>query len=85
MQYSGDLLKVKKQNQLWKPKEGRHYFVSGTSASNLKRYQEVIYECLSQDRLQIYTYGDGLNTMGVAPRGNPNKIRLELEGVKMSC
>lgn len=67
------------------PKEGRlHYFVSGTSVSNLQRYQEVIYEGIyPKIDYRIYTYGDGLKyDWVVAPRGNPNKIRMELEGVE---
>ena len=61
-----------------------HYFVSGISASNLQRYQEVIYKGVYHKiDYRIYTYGDGLKyDWVVAPRANPNKIRMELEGVE---
>ena len=67
------------------PREGRlNYFVRGISASNLQRYQEVIYEeVYHKIDYRIYTYGDGLKyDWVVAPRANPNKIRMELEGVE---
>lgn len=67
------------------PKEGiLNYFVSGNTASNLQRYQEVIYEGIySKIDYRIYTYGDGLKyDWIIAPRGNPDKIRMELEGVE---
>lgn len=68
-----------------KPKKGTvNYFSKDHRASQLKRFQEVYYEGLYPNiDYRIYHYGDGLKyDWVVAPSGNPNKIRMQLDGVE---
>ena len=61
-----------------------NYFKKGVNASGLSRFQEVQYEGVYPNiDYRIYAYSDGLKyDWVVAPKGNPDKIQLELEGAE---